>query len=592
MEAIKTRFTNAGQGHVFTFWDQLNETEKQKLLDNLKGINVERSNNIFKSATSAKPGSAGALKPLPESSVDSLLTAPKEKVSKWRETGLQLISENKVAVILLAGGQGTRLGSSDPKGMYDIGLPSHKSLFQLQAERILGIQRIAQVHSKKNQVEIPWYIMTSGPTREATESFFVKNNFFGVKKSNVFFFNQGVLPAFTNDGKIYMENKYTPFTAPDGNGGIYAALRDAGVIADLEKRNVPFIHAYCVDNCLVKVACPTFIGYCVSKNADCGAKAVPKSNWNEQVGVICLKDEKFSVVEYSEISEETAKKVNEKGNLSFSSANIANHFYTLDFLKKIETFEDKLEYHIAKKKIKYVDLNTGEHVSPTSNNGIKLELFIFDVFPFTERMAVLETHRKEEFSPLKNAPGSKDGDSPDTSRADILAQHVRFAEKAGATVLESEGQPYKILEISPLISYEGEGLESLKGKKIVVLVLQGRYAGKKAVIVKQFDEGTAARPYPHAIVAGIERYPLKITRSMGAKRVAKRSRVKTFVKAVNYNHLMPTRYNLDIDLKSVVTIEALKDATQKITAKRSVKKLFEERYNSGKNKWFFQKLRF
>ncbi|KAL3896592.1 MAG: hypothetical protein SGCHY_003975 [Lobulomycetales sp.] len=126
----------------------------------------------------------------------------------------------------------------------------------------------------------------------------------------------------------------------------------------------------------------------------------------------------------------------------------------------------------------------------------------------------------------------------------------------------------------------------------VIIVLRGRYAGKKAVIVKQFDEGTAARPYPHAIVAGIERYPLKVTRAMEAKKVAKRSKVKPFLKAVNYNHMMPTRYNLDIELKTIVTADALKDVPQRVAARKEVKKLFEERYNTGKNKWFFQKLRF
>ncbi|KAJ3186973.1 60S ribosomal protein L27 [Gaertneriomyces sp. JEL0708] len=125
----------------------------------------------------------------------------------------------------------------------------------------------------------------------------------------------------------------------------------------------------------------------------------------------------------------------------------------------------------------------------------------------------------------------------------------------------------------------------------VVLVLQGRYAGKKAVIIKNFDEGTKERAYPHAIVAGVERYPLKITKGMGQKRVAKRSRVKPFIKVVNYNHLMPTRYNLDIELKSLVTSETLKEPTQRIAARKAIKKLFEERYNSGKNRWFFQKLR-
>ena len=229
---------------------------------------------------------------------------------------------------------------------------------------------------------------------------------------------------------------------------------------DLEKRGIPYIHAYCVDNCLVKVADPIFIGYCVSKKADCGAKAVPKKSPEESVGVICLKNSKFSVVEYSEIDKDTAHAKKSDDTLVYNAANIANHFYTLDFLKRMESVEPELEYHIAKKKIKHVDLSTGESISPSSSNGIKLELFIFDVFPFAKNMAVLEVERREEFSPLKNAPGSKDGDSPDTSRADIMAQHVRFVKKAGGFVTGD------ILEISPLVSYAGEGLEKVSGKTI------------------------------------------------------------------------------------------------------------------------------
>ncbi|KAI8830454.1 60S ribosomal protein L27 [Chytriomyces hyalinus] len=126
----------------------------------------------------------------------------------------------------------------------------------------------------------------------------------------------------------------------------------------------------------------------------------------------------------------------------------------------------------------------------------------------------------------------------------------------------------------------------------VVLVLSGRFAGRKAVIVKNYDEGTGSKPYPHAVIAGIERYPLKITKGMGQKRIAKRSRVKPFIKSINYNHILPTRYNLDLDLKSVVTAESFKEPSQRVTSKKAIKKLLEERYNSGKNKWFFQKLRF
>ncbi|KAJ3183940.1 hypothetical protein HK101_009864 [Irineochytrium annulatum] len=466
-DEIRAKFTQAGQGHVFQFWDSLDQAQRDELLSNLRAIDVARVNNIFKVATSAPPSAANvsSLSPLPKSSFDSVISADPSKVAGWRSKGLEMIAAGKVGVILLAGGQGTRLGSSAPKGCYDIGLPSHKSLFQLQAERIQRLQVVAaKEHAGKvgpKGVVIPWYVMTSGPTRKPTEQFFKENNYFGMKAENVVFFEQGVLPAFTNDGKIFLETKSSLANAPDGNGGIYAALRKEGVLDDLEKRGIPMVHAYCVDNCLVKVADPVFIGYCVEKNADCGAKAVPKASPHEPVGVICLRNGKFGVVEYSEIDKSIAEQTDPStGELAYKAANIANHFYTTAFLKRAADFEPKLEYHIAKKKIKHVDLASGQQVSPDKANGIKLELFIFDVFPFTERMAVLEAPRNEDFSPLKNAPGSKDGDSPETSRAAILAQTVRFARKAGATVTGEE------LEISPLVTYDGEGLEGLKGKTI------------------------------------------------------------------------------------------------------------------------------
>ena len=308
---------------------------------------------------------------------------------------------------------------------------------------------------------IPWYVMTSGPTRAATESFFKKNGFFGLDEKQVIFFEQGVLPAFTPQGQIILETKSSLSVAPDGNGGIYAALRNQGILDDLKKRGIPYIHVYCVDNCLVKIGDPTFIGFCVDKKVECGAKVVPKRSPDESVGIICLKNGKYSAVEYSEIDKESAYAKGPDGTLLYNTGNIANHFFTLDFLTRIHDFESELEYHVASKKIKHVDLKTGELVTPTSANGIKLELFIFDVFPFAKSMAVLEVERVEEFSPLKNATGS---DSPETSRADIMSQHVRFIERSGGIVPRKDGNA--ICEISPLVTYGGEGLESLSGVTI------------------------------------------------------------------------------------------------------------------------------
>ena len=277
----------------------------------------------------------------------------------------------------------------------------------------------------------------------------------------------GTLPCLTMEGKVILETPSRVAVAPDGNGGLYAALRrplssadkSQTVLSDLTARKIRYVHSYCVDNCLVRVADPVFLGYCIHKQADCAAKVVPKAYPTESVGVVAVRGGRFGVVEYSEISKEQAERRDPKtGELAFRAGNIANHFYTTSFLHEVESFEEELAFHIARKKIPYVDTASGELVKPAKPNGMKLELFVFDVFPFTKHFAVLEVARNEEFSPLKNAPGTG-SDDPDTSRRDLLAQQKRFLEGAGAKVAEGVE-----IEVSPLVSYAGEGLESVKGK--------------------------------------------------------------------------------------------------------------------------------
>lgn len=470
-DTLKTKFVESGQGHVFTFYDKLDSEEQQSLLGQLKEIDPEFCNKIFKAATSGSGVSEAAkLAPLPETSFASTIERAKgdAELKLWEKLGMDAISKGKVGVILMAGGQGTRLGSSKPKGCYDIELPSHKSLFQLQAERIARLQHLCKA-------TIPWYIMKLGPD---TETYFKEMNYFGLDSKNVRFFEQGTLPAFTMDGKILLETRGKVSIAPDGNGGIYRAMRDHGVLADMKSRGIEYLHAYCVDNCLVKVADPVFLGFGIDKKAQCGAKVVRKVDANESVGVICLRNSRAAVVEYSEIDPAVAaQKTSDGKHLLYRAANIANHFYTLDFLESVKAFETQLEYHVAKKKIKHVTVPDGEPQAPKEPNGIKLELFVFDVFPCVDlsKFAVLEVERKEEFSPLKNAKGSG-SDCPETSRADIMSQHLRFLQGAGAQVDLSEQKDLSplnppVVEISPLVSYAGEGLESLRGKKLKLPVL-------------------------------------------------------------------------------------------------------------------------
>ena len=314
---------------------------------------------------------------------------------------------------------------------------------------------------------IPWYIMTSGPTRKATYDYFEDKKYFGLNRNNVVIFEQGVLPCISMEGKILMESKGKVAVAPDGNGGIYQALVSSGIVTDMERRGVQHIHAYGVDNCLVRVADPTFIGFAAEKDVDIATKVVRKRNAKESVGLIVQKNGKPDVVEYSEIDAETAEATDPKDSklLKFRAANIVNHYYSFKFLQSIPDWAHKLPHHVAKKKIPCVD-EEGREVKPEKPNGVKLEQFIFDCFPLLpmDKFACMEVKREEEFSPLKNAKGTGE-DDPDTSRKDILAQGRRFLQNAGATVT-SESDDESGVEVSPLISYGGEGLEFLNGREI------------------------------------------------------------------------------------------------------------------------------
>jgi UDP-N-acetylglucosamine/UDP-N-acetylgalactosamine diphosphorylase len=464
----KEKYEKAGQGQVFAFWDTLDSAQKGSLFAQLRNFDPAHINTLFEKVN-AKAEDAGptTLEPLPDSATSSVLDSEASDLQKWYDAGLEYVSQNKVGVVLMAGGQGTRLGSSAPKGCYDIGLPSKKSLFQLQAERILKVQRLAAKKHSKSDVVVPWYVMTSGPTRGPTEQFFKENKYFGLEAENVFIFEQGVLPCISNDGKILLESKSKVAVAPDGNGGIYQALITAGVVGDMKKRGIEHIHAYCVDNCLVRVADPTFIGFSASKKVDIATKVVRKRNAKESVGLILQKNGRPDVVEYSEIDAATAEAKDSKNSelLKFRAANIVNHYYSFSFLESVPQWAHKLPHHVARKKIAYVDTESGESVKPEKPNGIKLEQFVFDCFPFLtmDKFACQEVRREDEFSPLKNAPGTGE-DDPDTSRQHIMTQGRRWIEAAGG-IVEDEGDGAGF-EVSPLISYGGEGLEHLKGTAI------------------------------------------------------------------------------------------------------------------------------
>lgn len=456
-EQIREHLEKYGQQHLLKYWDEINEEQRRHLKADIEELNFDEVTEFFERSTASLDEGTekldDRLQPIPESQVLTITRTPKDVLKMYDVEGLKQIAQGHVGVLLMAGGQGTRLGFSHPKGMYDVGLPSRKSLFRIQAERIVTLQRLAY-ESAGQRGKITWYIMTSEHTMEPTRAYFEKNNYFGLDESDVFMFEQGSLPCYSLDGKILLDQKYAVAKAPDGNGGIYRALRDQGVIDDMERRGVRYLHAHSVDNILIKVADPVFVGYCVEQNADCAAKVVEKSRPDEAVGVICIVDGKYQVVEYSEISAKTAELRRSDGRLTFNAGNICNHFFTTAFLRKIGTqFERQLKLHVAKKKIPFVD-NAGKRCTPDKPNGIKIEKFVFDVFEFAEKFVAVAVAREDEFSPLKNAD-SAGRECASSARQDIYRCHKKYIEQAGGIV---HGD---VCEISPLVTYAGEGLKSI-----------------------------------------------------------------------------------------------------------------------------------
>ncbi|XP_069790971.1 UDP-N-acetylhexosamine pyrophosphorylase-like protein 1 [Narcine bancroftii] len=474
-EAAEQRLVEAGQPEVLRFWPQLSDTERKTLATTVQqqepGELRAHCEAAIRARTASQTPLARLMEPLPQEVVGSVSRTEADVLRRWQERGFQEISKGHVAVLLLAGGQGTRLGVPYPKGMYDVGLPSGKTLYQIQAERIRKMKQLAE-ERLGGKCTLPWYIMTSEFTLEPTEKFFAKHQYFGLPQSDVVMFEQRMLPAVGFDGKIILEGKGRIAMAPDGNGGLYRALTDNKILEDMDLRGVRVVHVYCVDNILVKLADPVFIGFCVERGADCGAKVVGKAYPTEPVGVVCRVNGIYQVVEYSEVSQETVERRNPDGQLTFNAGNICNHFFTVEFLKSVtEEFEPKLKPHVAVKKIPYVD-EEGNCVKPEKPNGIKMEKFVFDVFQFSKKFAVFDVLREDEFSPLKNAESAVAKDTPSTARRALLWQHYRWAVRAGAhfldhnnsripvlTQLREVDDPPAICEISPLISCEGEDLE-------------------------------------------------------------------------------------------------------------------------------------
>ena len=375
-----------GQEHIFAAYQKLDEKGKKKLAEQIEHIDWSI---VAMACHEELKQERGKLEPLSALEVSEI----EKNKEKYREIGLDAIKTGKVGAVLLAGGQGTRLGSDGPKGKYNIGITKDVFIFERLIRNLLDV-------TDKAGCFVPLYIMTSDKNHDETTSFF--ENYFGYPKDFVKFFQQEMAPSVDFNGKLYMESADSLSLSPNGNGGWFYSMAVTGVLKDVKARGVEWLNIFAVDNVLQRIADPVFVGATLDSKCVSGAKVVRKADPHEKVGVLCLEDGRPSIVEYYEMTDEIINSREPNGDLSYNFGVILNYLFRVDKLEKI--MNEKMPVHVVEKKIPYIAEN-GEHVNPETPNGYKFELLVLDMIHLLDDCLSFEVVRDYEFAPIKNKTG-------------------------------------------------------------------------------------------------------------------------------------------------------------------------------------------
>jgi UDP-N-acetylglucosamine/UDP-N-acetylgalactosamine diphosphorylase len=457
IESIRQQLREHHQEHLLAFWPQLDSRQRQELLDQIRELDLAKIDDWVEHLVKNTPAPAVAtkdFKPAPSYSPEPRNAAQRRKYKDAIELGEKLISQGKVAALTVAGGQGTRLGFDGPKGSFPISPIKHKTLFRLFAETIQAI-------TQRYGAACPWYIMTSPMNHAQTVAIFKTDNYYGLDAQDVFIFQQGTLPNFAFDGRILLEDKARIAHSPDGHGGCIRALDRSGALADMKKRGVKYISYWQVDNPLVRLFDPLFIGLHAMDEAEMSSKAVIKNSPKEKVGNFCLVDGKMTVIEYSDLPDELAEKHRPDGSLAFKLGSIAIHVISTRFVEKLNVEDYSLPLHRAVKKISHIDLQ-GNRIEPKQPNGVKLESFIFDALPLAKESIIIEILRREQFAPVKNATGE---DSVETTRRMMVERAAAWLESAGVKVpRKPDGSADCIIEMAPSFALDRQDVPTKRDR--------------------------------------------------------------------------------------------------------------------------------
>ena len=401
-EAAKQKCEKYGQEHVLKYYEELSAAEQEALLTQIEETDMSILEKCKNMEELAKKGVISPLAAMKLSEIE----ANKES---FTATGIKAIQDGKVAAVLLAGGMGTRLGSDDPKGMYNIGETKDLYIFECLVNNLMDVV-------KQTGSWIHFFIMTSDKNNDATIKFLTEHEFFGYKAEYVHFFKQEMAAATDYNGKIYLEEKGKLSTSPNGNGGWFVSMKNAGLLEVVKKEGIEWLNIFAVDNVLQRIADPCFVGATLQKNCTVGAKVVRKNAPDEKVGVMCLEDGRPSIVEYYELTEELMNAKDAKGDPAYNFGVILNYLFNEKALEGL--LDGNLPLHIVEKKIPYLN-ESGELVKPEEPNGYKFENLVLDMIHQLDTCLPYEVVREKEFAPIKNKTGV---DSVESAKA-LLKQN-------------------------------------------------------------------------------------------------------------------------------------------------------------------------
>ncbi len=387
LQEASDKLSKYGQEHVLKYYEELNQDEKDNLLKQISETDFSVTDKVSKPSG----GERGVISPIKAMT----LTEIEKNKDKYTQTGLEAIREGKVGAVLLAGGMGTRLGSDNPKGMYDIGITKPVYIFERIIRNLLDV-----VDASGTWIHL--FIMTSDKNHEATTGFFKEQNYFTYNPEYIHFFKQDMAPAATYEGKVYMEYRSKIATSPNGNGGWFSSMQNAGIVDIIHNAGIEWLNVFAVDNVLQRIADPCFIGATMSKKCSVGAKVVRKADPDEKVGVMCLEDGRPSIVEYYEQTEQLRNTKDENGEPAYNFGVILNYLFNEKDLEQI--CNNELPLHIVEKKIPYMNDN-GEFIKPEEPNGYKFETLILDMIHMLDTCLPFEVIRDKEFAPIKNKTG-------------------------------------------------------------------------------------------------------------------------------------------------------------------------------------------